>query len=56
MDEVAQHAHGAQLPEGLLVFGVAGREVPERATGVGHNGQAVRLQVLQQRWQAAMFP
>ena len=50
--QVPQHAHGAQVPQQLLVAGAAGRQVPERAARVAHYGQAVRRQVLQQRLQA----
>lgn len=41
MYQVPQHAHGAQVPQQLLVSRAAGRQVPERAARIAHYGQAV---------------
>ena len=48
VDESAEHGHGPQTPEGALVSGTAGGQVPQGSTRVGHNGQTGRLEVSQQ--------
>ena len=46
--QTLEHGDGAHLPEGVLVLGAAGGEVPEAAAGVGHDGDCRGLELLQQ--------
>ena len=56
VDQRAELADGAQLPESALVLGTAGREVPQGATRVTDHGQTGRLELLQESLQTAVLP
>ena len=55
MGQTLEHGYRPQVPEGQLVLGVAGRQVPEGTTRVGDDGEAGGLELDEQGLKAIVL-
>ena len=54
--DALQHGHCSQVPPEILVCGGTGREVPEGATQVAHDGQRGGAELGDQEGNALLLP